>query len=110
MRQHLLQEVMQQYLSRRKGDIYRYHSETRQQITIHLLWHLSHISRAAENMFGELRKVSFVLEITPLLQLTCIQLLHLILIQHPPKQKTCKHIYSYACYLHLSSNQCPVPV
>lgn len=56
MKQYFLQEAMQQHLSGRKGDIYRYHSETRQQVTIQLLWHLTRKSRAAENMFGELRK------------------------------------------------------
>lgn len=40
---------MQQRLSRRKGDIYRYQCETRQ-VTIQLLWHLTCKSREAENI------------------------------------------------------------
>lgn len=104
MRQFLLQEVMQQHLSRRKGDIYTYHSETRQEVTIQLPWHLTRKSRAAENMFGELRKMSFVLEIPLLLQLKHIQLLHII--SNPTSTKTeDMQTYLHLCMLPSSIHQ-----
>lgn len=50
LRQYLLQEVVQQHLSRRKRHIYRYHGEIRPQITVPLLWHLPCESREDENI------------------------------------------------------------
>lgn len=78
---------MQQHLSRRKGHIYRYGGEIRQ-----AQFHYCGILLASPGKmkiwrFEELRKMLFVLEITPLLQIQ-----HSTVAHHLPKLKTYKHI------------------